>query len=61
MQGHVELGFVGGCRSDQLALGVSGDNGAVCQGESVQRAERLAVPQHCKETNTDKNSTYYKK
>lgn len=52
VQRHVELRFVGGCRSDQLALGVSGDDGAVCQGESVQRAERMAVPQHCTETKT---------
>ena len=47
MQGHVELWFVGGWRSDQFALGVSRDDGAVGQGESVQRAERVAAPQHC--------------
>ena len=54
VQRHVELWFVGGWRSDQLALGVSGDDGAVCQGESVQRAERMAVPQHCTEIKTKK-------
>lgn len=50
VQRHVELWFVGCRRSDQLALGVSRDDVAVCQRESVQRAERVAVPQHCEET-----------
>lgn len=47
VQGHVELRLVGGCRADQFALGVSRNDGAVCQRESVQRAESVAVPQNC--------------
>lgn len=56
MQGHVELWFVGGWRPNQFALWVSWDDGAVCQGESVQRAESVAVPQHCTETDGQKNT-----
>lgn len=52
VQGHVELRFVCGRRPDQLALCVGRDDGAVSQGEPVQRAEGVAVPQHCTETET---------
>lgn len=46
VHGHVELWFVGGLRSDQFALSVSRDDGAVRQGEPVKRTEGMAVPQH---------------
>lgn len=49
VQRHVELRLVGGGRADQFAFGVSRDDSSVGQGESVQRAERMAIPQHCTE------------
>ena len=61
VQRHVELRFVGGRSPDEFALRVSRDDGAVCQGESVERAERVAVPQHWKDTNREKNVTPKKK
>lgn len=46
VQRHVELRFISGWKADQFALGVGGDDGAISQGESVQRAECVTVPQH---------------
>lgn len=47
---HVELWFIGAWRTDQFALCVSRNYGAVCQGESVQWAEGMAVLQYCIQT-----------
>lgn len=46
VQGHVELGLVGGGRAHQLALGVRRHDGPVGQGEAVDGAEGLVVPEH---------------
>lgn len=46
VQGHVELGLVGGGRAHQLALGVGRHDGPVGQGEAVDGAEGLAVAEH---------------
>lgn len=57
VQRHVELWFIRGRRSGQFALCVSWDHGTISQGESVQRAECMAVPQYWKDTNREKNAT----
>lgn len=49
MQGDYKLRFTGRLRTDELALGLGRNDGAIRQGKAINRTEGQPLPQHCRQ------------
>lgn len=47
MQGDYKLRFAGRLGTDELALGLGRNDGAIRQGEAINGTEGQPLPQHC--------------
>lgn len=49
MQGDYKLRFTGRLRTDELALRLGRNDGAIGQGKAINRTEGQSLPQHCRQ------------